>query len=71
MDKTPPPTSVLDMTLNNLMVSSRDAEALGIIEHPFIVPRSTLAQSGSIWQGPIYELNRTKLCTYAKLNYLK
>ena len=40
----PPPTSVLDMTLNN------DAGALGNVEYPFIasVSMSTMAQNGSI-----------------------
>ena len=51
---------------------SIDARALGNAEHLFIAiaPRSTLAQNGSIWKGPIYGLNRTKLRTCAKLNYL-
>ena len=50
-----------------------DAGALENVEYPFIaiVPRSTVAQSGSSWWGPIYGLNRTKLHTYAKLNYMK
>ena len=30
-----------------------------------------LIRSGSTWYGPIYGSNRTKLCTYAKLNCLK
>ena len=36
---------------------------LGNVEYPFIAiaPRSTLAQSGSIWYGPIYGSTRTKL----------
>ena len=36
-------------------------------ENPFvaIAPRSTLARSGSTWWGPIYGLNRTKLCAYS------
>ena len=25
----------------------------------------------AVWLGPIYESNKTKLCTYAKLNFLK
>ena len=54
------------------MGMSSDAEVLGNVEHPFIamVLRSTLAQNGSTWQGPIYGLNRIKLHTYAKLNCL-
>ena len=61
MDKTSP-TSVLDMTRNNLMVSSSNARYLGNAEYPFtvIVPRFTLARSTSIWYGPIYRLRRTK-----------
>ena len=47
----PPQTSVLDMTLNNLMVCSSNAGALGNAEYPFIAiaPRSTLARCGSTW----------------------
>ena len=43
----------------------------GNAEHPIIAiaPRSTLTWSGSTWSGPIYELNRTKQDTYAKLNF--
>ena len=43
------------MTLNNQIW------ALGNAEYPFIAiaPRSTLAQSSSIWKGPIYGSNRT------------
>ena len=68
-----PPTSVLDITLNNLMVSLQWCQSLGNAEYPFIAIalRSILALSGSTWSGPIYGLNRTKLCTYAKLNCLK
>ena len=46
---------------------------LGYVEYSFIAiaPSSTMAWSGSTWYGPIYESNRTKLCTYAKVNYLK
>ena len=46
---------------------------MGNVECPFIAitPRSTLARCGSTWLGPIYGSNRTKLCTYAKLNCLK
>ena len=52
---------------------SNNAGPLGNAEDPFIAiaPRSTLAQSGSTWSGPIYGSNRTKLCIYAKLNCLK
>ena len=41
----PSPTSILDMTLNNLMVR------LWNVEHPFtaIAPRFTLARSGNTW----------------------
>ena len=49
----PPPTttSVLDMTLNNLMASQSNVGAKENIEYSFIaiVPRSTLARSGSTW----------------------
>ena len=47
----PLPMSVLDMTLNNLIVCSRNAGALGNVDYVFIAiaPRSTLAQSGSTW----------------------
>ena len=68
MGKTPAPTKcVLDMTLNT------DGEVPVILEHPFIAiaRRSTLAWSGSGRQGPINELSRTKLHTFAKLNLLK
>ena len=56
----PPPTSVLYMTLNNLMVRFQQCWGLGNTEYPFIAiaPRSTLARRGSTWQGPIYGLNR-------------
>ena len=49
------------------------AGALGNAEHPFIAiaPWSAPTQSGGTWYGPMYGLNGTKLCTYAKLNYLK
>ena len=52
---------------------SSNAGDLGNAEHLLIAiaPRSTLARSGSTWLGPIYGSNRTKLRTYAKLNYLK
>ena len=42
-------------------------------EHPFIsiAPKSFQAWSGSIWYSSIYVSNRTKLLTYAKLNFLK
>ena len=52
---------------------SSNAGSLGSAEYPFITiaPRWTLAQSGSTWEGPMYGLNRTKLCTYAKYNCLK
>ena len=48
-----PPMSVLDMTLNNLMVRFWSAGALANTEYTFIAiaPRSTLARSGSIWLG--------------------
>ena len=36
-----------------------------------IARRSTLARSGSTWEGPIYLSNKTKLCPYPKLNCLK
>ena len=51
----PPPMSVLDMTLSNLMVR------VGNVEYSSNVttPRSTLVQSGSTWLGPIYESNIT------------
>ena len=47
----PRPTSVLDMTLNNLMVRLKWCRSFGNVEHLFIAiaPRSTLAQSGSTW----------------------
>ena len=46
-----PPTSVLDMTLNNLMVRFQQCWSFGNAEYPFIAiaPRSTLARSGSTW----------------------
>ena len=54
-------TSVLDMTLNNLMVRLSNAGALGNVEYPFIAitSRSTLARNVSTWKGPIYDSNRT------------
>ena len=47
--------------------------ALGNAECPFIAiaPRSSLARSGSTWEGFIYGSNSTKLCTCDKLNCLK
>ena len=50
-----------------------NAEALGMVLYNFIAltPRSILAQYGSAWSGPIHGSNRTKLCIYVKLNYLK
>ena len=52
---------------------SSNVGVLKNVEHPFIAitPRSTLAWSGSTWEGPIYESNRTKQCNYTKLNCLK
>ena len=46
----PPTKSVLDMTLNNLMVRFQQCRILGNVEYSFIAiaPKSTLAQSGSI-----------------------
>ena len=43
--------SVLDMRLNNLMVSSSNSGALGNTENPLIAiaPGSTLARRGSTW----------------------
>ena len=60
------PTSIQDMTRNNLMVRFSNTGALGNAEYPSIAisPRSTQAWSGSNWYGPIYESNRTNLCTY-------
>ena len=50
-----------------------NAGVLGNVEYPFIAiaPKPTLAWCGSTWYGPIYGSNGTKLCNYAKLNYLK
>ena len=47
--------------------------SFGECGEPFvaIALMSTLARSGSTWQGHIYWSNRTKLRTYAKPNYLK
>ena len=36
-----------------------------------IAPMSTLARSGSTWEGPIYRSNRTKLCTHEKSELLE
>ena len=45
------PKSVLDMTLNNLMVRFQWCCSFGDAEHPFITiaPRSSLARNGSTW----------------------
>ena len=50
-----------------------DARALANAVYPFIpiAPRSTLARSGSTWQGPIDGSNRNKVHTYSKLNCSK
>ena len=50
------------MTLINLMVNYCNAGALGNANHPFIAitPRSTLARSESIQEGPLYGSNRIK-----------
>ena len=55
-----PSTSVLDMTLNILMVRFQWWWSFEECGYPFIAiaPRSTLAQRGSTWLGPIYGLNR-------------
>ena len=68
-----PLTSVLDMILKIWGRGSSNAGALENTEYSFIAIalRSTLIQSGSTWQGPIYGSNRSKLRTYAKLNCLK
>ena len=52
---------------------SSNAGALENAEYRFIAitPRFTLARSRSTWQGSIYRSNRTKLCTYTKLNFKK
>ena len=52
---------------------SSNAGALGNVEYLFIAitPWSTLAWSRGTWLSPIYGSNRTKLCSYAKLNCLK
>ena len=62
----PSPTSVLDMTLNNLMVGSSDAGVLGNAESPLLP-----LLPGPLWpgvvvpdMGPIYGLKRTKLCFF-------
>ena len=57
----PPLTSVLYMTLNNLIVRFQWCWSFGDAEHLFIdiAPRSTVARNGSIWSRPIYGLNRT------------
>ena len=46
-----PPTRVLDMTLNNLMVRFQECWSFGKTEYHIIAiaPRSTLARSGSTW----------------------
>ena len=50
-----------------------NAGTLGNSEYPdiAIAPRFTLSYFGSTRKGPIYGSNRTKLCTYDKLNCLK
>ena len=61
--KTPPPTSVLNITLNNLMVRFQQHWSFGECG----VPPSLPLLPGSLWsgvvvpdKGPIYGLNRTK-----------
>ena len=51
---------------------SSNAGDLGNAEYPFIAiaPESTLTRSNTTWKGPINGSNRTKRCTYAKLNCL-
>ena len=58
----PPPTSVLDMTLNNLMVR---------FQHCWNLTPSLPSLPGPLWpgvvapdKGPIYGLNRTKPCFF-------
>ena len=50
-----------------------DVEAPVMLEHLFIgiTPKSTRTWSGSTWLGSIYGSNRTKLCTYLKLDCSK
>ena len=50
---------------------SSSAGALDNAEYLFIAIKVTLVRSEYTWLRPIYGSNRTKLCTYAKLNYLK
>ena len=55
------PTSVLDMTLNILMVRLHNAGNLKNSEYHFIAiaPKSILSRSGSTWKDPIYASNKT------------
>ena len=57
----PPPTSVLDGTLNCIWCRGSNPWALGILEYRFIaiIPRSTRIQGGSTYWNPIYGSNKT------------
>ncbi len=68
-----PPMRVLDMTLNNLMVGFQECLISEDCRVPLHCHRFLVhsARSGSIWQGPIYGSNRTKVCTNTKVNCLK
>ena len=58
----PPPTNVQDRTLNNLMVRFQWCWSFGECGAPFPFYHP------QVHSGPIYGLNRTKMCTYAELN---
>ena len=68
---TAPSTRVFDMTLNNLVVRFQKCWSLG--ECMQSTP-SMPSLPGPLWTGvvaPIYGSNRTKLCTYAKIELLE
>ena len=50
---------------------SSNAGALENAEYPFIAIAPWFFLSGITWQGSVYVLNASKLCTYAKLNCLE
>ena len=64
------PTSILDMTLNNLVPVMLELWGMRRTLSLRLLPGPFWPLSGSTWKGPINGLNSIKLCTYAKLKYL-
>ena len=66
----PPPTSVLDMTLNNLIVRFQQCWSFGECKVPLHCHCSQVQGVVAPDKGPIYGLNRTKPCFFHYTDFL-